>query len=114
MDIHILEGNKLKDNIWEYKVVFHIPITTPNPSVTDSSFKSEVPDITATELADIQAGNIQEVVKTYRYNTNTPYTDFHAMIKSEHTKLETEVNNEYSYKYKFYLTKLAKPVQKVI
>jgi len=113
-DIHILEGNKLKNNIWEYRVAFHIPINTPNTNVTDPTFKSEVPDISSTELSDIQAGTMKEVIKSYRYNTSIPISDYKAMLQQEWSKIHTEVNNEYNKKYQFYLVKLTKQAQKVM
>ena len=70
-DIHVLDGRKVRNGVWVYNVVFHVPIDTPKATVKFPDFTSAVPDIQAAELTSIQNGTISDILS--RPSCNSGY-----------------------------------------
>lgn len=80
MDYHILEGDQYGNS---YRVVFHIPVPDLTNEVGVSyrtaivewqggatAIESRVPFIEGSELTQLQAGELYEVVRTFNSNPN--------------------------------------------
>lgn len=107
-DIHVLEGENLlnKDKLYQYRVVYHIPINNPKPEVTFPDFESVVPTISTDELDAIKAGILVELVRTERYNTEVTDIEQGQKLKDRWIALNEKVNQVYPVKYKYFGTEL--------
>ena len=103
-DIHILEGSGMfdTDKLYQYRVIYHIPIDNPKPEVAFPTFESAIPNISVGELDAIKAGTLAEIVKSERYNTATTTAEQSQRLKDKWITLKGKVNLVYPIKYKFY------------
>lgn len=110
-DIHILEGTlEIKVGAVEqgaYCVAFHIPIAAPDGDITNPDFVSQIPKITQGETDAIRAGTLLEIVETVVYLSSFSNVYYSNRMKARWAELNTLKNEEYNFKKKFYLMKIA-------
>lgn len=109
-DIHILEGSLYeKIGIIEtgtYQVAYHIPIDSPNASLTFPNFSSIVPDITPQENITLQSGTLFEICQTESYNSLSPNVQYVSLLKNNWSSIRKVENIKYDFRINFYLTEL--------
>lgn len=105
-DIHILEGSLkgfLDDAaLINFPVVYHIPITEPNPEVAFPDFVSSVPDISPAELDGLKAGTLFEKVETETYNSNVDASEQSQRLKDKWVNIRHKTNQIYPLIYRFF------------
>ena len=101
-DIHLLTGSFDSNGSGSIRVAYHFPTVGNGVSYTypaDASRTSEVTDITAQELGELQDGTLIERVKSFKTNKNKPKSEIVASIRAswqdEAGKLQTAITGEY-------------------
>lgn len=111
MDMHILQGRIISENphatVTEYTIVCHVAVTNPKATVTFPDLKSQVPDISSTELGELQAGTKLERSISVRRNSNWSQAQFETECRKRHKQLKADTNEQYDKKYALYGQTLA-------
>ena len=114
-DIHVLTGLRVgrstRKVLKRYAFHFQIPPDDQVPSAAFDpelvAFESIVPNIEQTELDDIRAGRVVEVLVEIPYNRDISDADVVVKVHDEYNEMTNRIRMEYVEKYRQYLTTLA-------
>lgn len=112
-DIHILEGSFRGNGSGALQVAYHIPVPTTYQDgtianyPTDATRTSQVADVPAQDLSDIQDGSLYEYMESFPVNINGDQGAQTATIRARWHDVQTIAAQLVRERYKFYGTTLA-------
>lgn len=113
-DIHILQGNFKGNGSGSFQIAYHIPVPITYQDGTTASYPadatrtSQVADIGAPELAEIQAGTVLEHIENFPVNVNLDIAVTTAAIRARWHVVQDFAGARVAERYKYYGTTLAR------